>query len=211
MSKLKLIPLCVLASLTLGACQDRDEPREPVRPVATTPEPAAPTPPAPVVGSDAPGQDGPRPVRIRMNPLADSGISGMLTALPTGNGVRFEGRLARSEFDAEHAIHVHEIGDCSAPDGSSAGEHFNPGASQHGHPDQPPHHAGDLPNLKADHDGQLIVDIYTPGLQIGTGSETDILGRALVLHAQADDYTSQPAGASGARIACGVIRDDSAG
>lgn len=214
MSRSTPLILCLVAAATLGGCDRPDEPNEPVKPVA---EPSAatsePTPPqvanvpaAPRASIEsATTESTGSPVRFEMIALSGSGISGTLTAVPTGNGVRLQGRLARSDFGAEHAIHVHEIGDCSAPDGTSAGDHFNPAGLQHGHPDRSPHHAGDLPNLKADPDGQLVVDLYTDGLQLGTGGATDILGRAVVLHAQPDDYATQPAGASGARVACGVI------
>ena len=104
------------------------------------------------------------------------------------------------------AFHVHERGDCSAVDASSAGGHFNPGAQPHGRNSAGAHHAGDMDNLRADAQGRANVDVRLPAVTLGGGAATDIAGRALVVHANADDYRSQPAGNAGARIACGVIR-----
>jgi superoxide dismutase, Cu-Zn family len=103
----------------------------------------------------------------------------------------------------EHGFHVHEKGDCSAPDASSAGEHLNPDAKPHGSP-QGVHHAGDLPSLKADASGVASVSFEVKGSLLGAGAQ-DLMGKALVVHADPDDYSSQPAGNSGRRIACGVI------
>jgi Cu-Zn family superoxide dismutase len=219
MSRYRTLYFGLLTSAVLAACNAPNEPATPIEPVAPqASSPIEPLPPAPsatpAIGPSAPivtAAPTPQSVRIKMTELQGSGISGALTASPAGNGVRIHGRLSRSDALAEHAIHVHENGDCSAPDGSSAGNHFNPAGASHGHPDRVPHHAGDLPNLKSDPDGQLIVDIYDEELQLGTGSATDILGRALVVHEKADDYATQPSGDSGGRIACGVIRTVDAG
>jgi superoxide dismutase, Cu-Zn family len=106
---------------------------------------------------------------------------------------------------AEHGFHIHEVGDCSADDGSSAKGHFNPAGKAHGNPATTEHHAGDLPALKAGKDGRAKLDTLISGVTLGPGP-TSIMGRGLVIHADPDDYTSQPAGNSGARVACGVIR-----
>jgi Cu-Zn family superoxide dismutase len=103
-----------------------------------------------------------------------------------------------------HGFHVHEKGDCSAPDGSSAGGHFNPTGKPHGSPDAPDHHAGDMPMLQADASGNATLTTDLGGLTIGSGG-TDIVGKSVVVHKDADDFKTQPAGNSGARIACGVI------
>jgi Cu-Zn family superoxide dismutase len=104
----------------------------------------------------------------------------------------------------EHGFHVHEKGDCSAPDFSSAGGHFNPDGRPHGHFGGTARHAGDLPNLRSDAQGVAEMRVPVTGLTVGGGT-TDIVGRAVVVHAMPDDYASQPAGNSGARIACGTI------
>jgi len=100
---------------------------------------------------------------------------------------------------------VHEKGDCSSGDGMSAGGHFNPTGSPHGHHSTPAHHAGDMPNLKADSYGNASM---TAELDIITISEgpTSVVGRGLIVHANPDDYKSQPVGNAGARMACAVIQ-----
>ena len=103
-----------------------------------------------------------------------------------------------------HGFHVHEKGDCSAPDATSAGGHFNPDGKPHGHPSHGPHHLGDMPMLEADGGGNATLKAFLPGLALG-GGPTGLAGRAVVVHAAVDDFKSQPAGNSGARIACGVI------
>ena len=105
----------------------------------------------------------------------------------------------------EHAIHIHEAGDCSSEDGMSAKGHFNPYGKPHGDPRAAEHHAGDLPSLKADKGGRAKLDATVDGISIGQGTG-NIVGRGLIIHADPDDYKSQPAGNAGARIACGVIK-----
>ena len=103
-----------------------------------------------------------------------------------------------------HAVHVHEIGDCTAPDGKSAGGHFNPGGHPHGGPDTAERHAGDLGNMTVKEDGAGSFMVHTDLLAIAEG-DSAVTGRAIVIHEKADDYVSQPTGAAGGRIGCGVI------
>ena len=98
----------------------------------------------------------------------------------------------------EHGFHVHEKGDCSAPDATSAGGHWNPGAQPHG-PQSGPHHAGDMPALNADAAGRVDALLTLPGPVDG------YVGKAVVVHADPDDYKTQPTGNSGGRVGCGVI------
>ncbi|HEX2197201.1 MAG TPA: superoxide dismutase family protein [Burkholderiales bacterium] len=104
----------------------------------------------------------------------------------------------------EHGFHIHEAGDCSAPDAESAKGHFNPANRPHGMPGRQSH-AGDLPMLKAAKNGRAKLDHVLEGVTLAAGP-TSIVGRGIVIHADPDDFKSQPAGNSGARIACGVIR-----
>ncbi|MGH8765452.1 MAG: superoxide dismutase family protein [Burkholderiales bacterium] len=104
-----------------------------------------------------------------------------------------------------HGFHIHEIGDCSSGDGMSTKGHFNPEGKMHGYPGSG--HAGDLPALLANAKGQAKLDVVTTGMSIGSGPD-DIVGRGLIVHADADDYKTQPTGNSGARVACGVIKLD---
>jgi superoxide dismutase, Cu-Zn family len=117
-------------------------------------------------------------------------LRGALTGLPPGT----------------HAIHFHEIGKCESPFKSSGG-HFNPTKKAHGVMDPAGLHAGDLPNLVIPRNGKLDFELFAMDLTLADGPDTvlDADGTALVIHAKADDYKSQPAGDAGDRIACGVI------
>jgi Cu-Zn family superoxide dismutase len=105
----------------------------------------------------------------------------------------------------DHGFHIHEKGDCSSGDGMSAGGHFNPTGKPHGAPTAPDHHAGDMPMLVADGTGTANLTAELTGVTIGSGA-SDIVGKAVVVHKDPDDFKSQPAGNSGPRVACGVIR-----
>ena len=104
-----------------------------------------------------------------------------------------------------HGLHIHEVGDCSAPDAMSAKGHFNPAGKLHGNPASAEHHAGDLPALQAGRDGHAKLDTMIEAATLSPGPNS-IVGRAVVIHADPDDYKTQPTGNSGTRIACGVIR-----
>ncbi len=105
-----------------------------------------------------------------------------------------------------HGVHVHAIGRCEAPDFTSAGPHWNPTAAKHGKDAPGGPHYGDAPNLIAGADGKGRVEVTLPGMI--TGGPTALMdadGAAVVIHAAADDYKTDPSGASGGRIACGAI------
>jgi Cu-Zn family superoxide dismutase len=104
-----------------------------------------------------------------------------------------------------HGFHIHEKGDCGSADGMSAGGHFNPTGKPHGNPSVPDHHAGDMPMLVADAAGNASLSSDLDVMTIGSGA-TDIVGKAVIVHKDADDFSTQPTGNSGARVACGVIR-----
>jgi Cu-Zn family superoxide dismutase len=103
-----------------------------------------------------------------------------------------------------HAVHIHEKGDCSAPDASSAGPHFNPGGHQHGAPDAAQHHAGDLGNITIGEDGTGTLMVHSEDLAMA-GDPNGVVGRAIIIHEKPDDFVTQPTGNSGGRIGCGVI------
>jgi Cu-Zn family superoxide dismutase len=105
----------------------------------------------------------------------------------------------------KHGFHIHEKGDCSAPDASSAGGHFNPEHKMHGAPDGPEHHMGDLGNIEADASGHAHYERTVNFLEIAVDPNT-IDGKAVIIHALEDDLRSQPVGNAGARVACGIIR-----
>ena len=132
--------------------------------------------------------------------------SGKLTLMPMGDGVHVTGEVGGLKPNGTHAFHIHEQGDCSAADASSAGAHFNPGGQPHGRQSASKHHAGDHDNLVANAEGVAKLDAHFRGVVLGGGASNDVAGKAVVVHADPDDYTSQPAGNAGSRIACGVIR-----
>jgi Cu-Zn family superoxide dismutase len=105
----------------------------------------------------------------------------------------------------EHGLHIHEVGDCSSGDGMSTKGHFNPLGKPHGHPGSAERHAGDLPALKANKEGRANVQIDLDVITLTPGP-ANIIGRGLIVHADPDDYKTQPTGNAGARIACGVIQ-----
>ena len=132
-------------------------------------------------------------------------VTGELSFTVIEGGVAIQGQVNGLPPNSEHGFHVHENGDCSAPDGSSAGGHFNPLATAHGRIGDGDHHVGDTDNIVADDTGVARVDTRLEGATLGDGAPTDILGKGVIVHADADDYTTQPTGNAGARLACGVI------
>lgn len=107
-----------------------------------------------------------------------------------------------------HAIHIHSAGQCQPPDFKSAGPHFNPDAKQHGMKNPAGSHAGDLPNFTVGSDGKAKISMLAKSVTLGDGPDSLFgpAGTSLVIHAGPDDYITDPAGDSGARIACGVIQ-----
>jgi Cu-Zn family superoxide dismutase len=120
-----------------------------------------------------------------------------------GGKVRVTAQVIRLPANREFGFHIHEVGDCSSGDGMSAKGHFNPYGKPHGQGAE--RHAGDMPNLKSDAKGKakLTVDLDIITLASGPAS---IIGRGVIVHADPDDYRTQPTGNAGARIACGVIK-----
>ena len=105
----------------------------------------------------------------------------------------------------EHGLHIHEAGDCSSGDGMSAKGHFNPHGKPHAHPSSGERHAGDLPSLKANKGGRAKVEADVDIITVAPGAAS-IVGRAVIVHADPDDFKTQPTGNAGARLACGVIK-----
>lgn len=140
-----------------------------------------------------------------LQPTKGSKVIGEVTFEQTGAGkVRVVANVARLAPNAEFGFHVHEAGDCSSDDGMSAKGHFNPYGKPHG-PQGSEHHAGDMPNLKADDKGRVRMTADLDVVTITPGPAS-IVGRAVIVHADPDDYKTQPTGNAGARLACGVIK-----
>lgn len=137
-----------------------------------------------------------------LHPTEGNTAYGVVTFTKEEGGVRVAANLSGVPAGA-HGFHVHEYGDCSSMDGTSAGGHFNPEGMPHAGPDAAKRHVGDLGNITADETGNAQLDYLDTHLTFSGANS--IIGRGLILHAQPDDLTSQPTGAAGARIACGVI------
>jgi superoxide dismutase, Cu-Zn family len=137
---------------------------------------------------------------------SDTTVNGALDLTAANGGVLVVGDLSGLPPGTEHGFHLHETGDCSAPDAESAGPHFNPAMSDHGGPDSAAKHLGDMPNVVADDHGAAKVSSRVEGATLRDGGPNDLVGRAFIVHEKKDDYVSQPAGDAGARIACGVVR-----
>lgn len=131
--------------------------------------------------------------------------TGMGSAVFTQDGDQITLAIELSDIMPEglHGTHIHETGDCSAPDGTSAGGHWNPFGNQHGMLGMGESHLGDLGNTDVDAGGSGTLMITTDQWTIGDGSDTDVIGRAIIVHAGEDDLSTSPN--PGARIACGVI------
>jgi superoxide dismutase, Cu-Zn family len=154
------------------------------------------------------GNGAPKPIAVsNLNPTQGNNANGTVSFIQKSDQI-----LVDARFDGltpgQHGFHVHEKGDCSAPDAMSAGGHFNPGGSGHGGPSHETRHAGDLGNLEADASGKASLQLTVPAKQLSLATEgaNSIIGKALIVHADPDDYKTQPTGNSGKRVACGIIK-----
>lgn len=141
-------------------------------------------------------------VSATLAPVGESGVSGVVQFQKTDDGVRVTADVT-GLTPGKHGFHIHEFGNCTAPDASSAGGHYNPTGSRHGAPGDAERHMGDLGNLVADSTGAAYYERVDSMLELS--GDHSIVGRAVVVHAGEDDLTSQPTGDAGGRVACGVI------
>jgi len=191
-SKTALLFASVLLLTAVGCGPDQDQPiegtTEPAPATAAGPEEVGPTAAATLHGREG------------------TTIAGEATFTDLSDGtVRVVVHVVGVDGEGLHGFHLHETGDCSAADFSSAGGHFNPTGAIHGAPDSAEHHAGDLGNIEILADGSAHVELIAHGITVGEG-EGSVVGRSVILHEAADDYQTQPTGAAGGRLACGVIQ-----
>lgn len=150
-----------------------------------------------------PASGTPRTIEVVLAPRSGSKLSGKATFTEVRGGVKVTVQVAGAP-PGEVATHVHEIGDCSAPDAKSAGEHFNPAMQAHGLPRDPEHHLGDLGNIDIAPDGTGKTELVVKGATLQEGDPSSYVGRAIIVHEKKDDG-GQPSGNAGERIGCGVI------
>lgn len=135
-------------------------------------------------------------------PTVGNAVTGVVRFTQVDGGVRVVADVSGLK-PGTHGFHIHEFGDISAADGMSAGGHLNPGHAKHGAPDAAERHEGDLGNLKADDNGHASADYIDTVISLN--GPTSIIGRGVIVHADADDLKSQPVGNAGKRVAAGVI------
>jgi superoxide dismutase, Cu-Zn family len=144
----------------------------------------------------------------KMEAASGSNVTGEAKFSDEDGKVRFE-LTVENLTPGEHAVHLHEKGDCSAEDASSAGGHWNPTMKPHGkRGDGTSYHKGDIGNMNVGTDGKGTMNITVEGWSIGGADSTNVVGKSVIVHEKADDFTSQPSGNAGARVSCGVIKAD---
>jgi Cu-Zn family superoxide dismutase len=139
-----------------------------------------------------------------LHPTEGSAVEGTVYFVQMNGDVQIIADIKGLAPNSIHGFHIHEYGDCTAPDAASAGEHYSLQGQKHGAPDDPEHHAGDLGNIQADMDGLARYETTVNFISVA-GATNPVLGRAVVVHEKTDDLTSQPSGNTGGRLACGVI------
>jgi Cu-Zn family superoxide dismutase len=148
--------------------------------------------------------DAPR-ASANLQPTKGNKAAGTADFYQVGTRVRVVANVTGLTPNREHGFHVHEAGDCSSGDGMSTKGHFNPHGKPHGHPKSAERHAGDLPTLRADGGGNAKLDTELDIITVTPGAAS-VVGRGLIVHADPDDYKTQPTGNAGARLACAVIQ-----
>jgi Cu-Zn family superoxide dismutase len=148
--------------------------------------------------------DGPK-ASATLEPTKGSTVRGNATFTQHGDKVRVVASVSGLKPNGEFGFHVHEAGDCSSGDGMSTKGHFNPHNKPHGQAGTADRHGGDLPSLKSDSAGNATLNSEVDMITVAPGASS-VVGRGLIVHAQPDDFKTQPTGNAGARSACAVIR-----
>ncbi len=139
-----------------------------------------------------------------IQPASGSACKGIVRLVQGEDGVKVTADLEGLAPNSKHGFHIHEFGDCSAPDATSAGSHYDAaGTKHHGMPSDSMRHTGDMGNIEADDSGKVHFELTLEGATLDCG-RASLLGRAVIVHANPDDF-SQPVGNAGGRIGCGVI------
>lgn len=149
----------------------------------------------------------PRQIKINIFSNSGSNVSGTVEFMEKDGVVNMVAHLTGLK-PGKHAIHIHENADCSAIDGKSAGGHWNPTDQPHGKwGAKTGYHRGDIGNLEADKYGEVIFKFSTDEWCVGCDyKDKNIIGKSVIIHEGVDDFTSQPSGNAGKRVACGEIQ-----
>jgi Cu-Zn family superoxide dismutase len=189
----------------LGCASSQESPETPANPEpaanaeAASPE-ALPAEQQPPAGTSAAAKT----VDVAFQSKSGSKLTGSATLTETPEGVKVA-LAVDNVAPGDHGAHVHEKGDCSSPDGESAGGHFNPSAQPHALPSQSPRHLGDLGNITVGSDGKGTLEIVAADANLEDGDPSSFLGRAIIIHEKKDDG-GQPTGNAGGRIGCAEIK-----
>ncbi|MDY7091946.1 MAG: superoxide dismutase family protein [Acidobacteriota bacterium] len=199
MTTLRLLFCLLLSTTLLTACGGPQE----TAPAETEPAPAAQEEPA-----AAEAMEEATTAHATLQAREDMGeLQGVVNFSESDGVVTITAEVKGLSGAGTHGFHIHETGDCSAPDFTSAGGHFNPTDTIHGGPSDEEHHAGDLGNLEIGEDGSGTLEHTSSMITLGEGPNS-VVGKAVILHEKADDLVSQPTGAAGGRVACGIIELD---
>lgn len=193
MPRSQILSVCLmvlLITVAVGCAKQAEEPAPAPAPTETArmPEPAAESKAEAVLSG-----------------RGDGSPSGTLTFNQGDSGTVTIHASIENAPPGEHGLHIHEVGDCSSEDFKSAGGHFNPGDVPHAGPMDAERHGGDLGNITIGEDGTGHLELTSDIITLAEGEPNSVIGRGVILHAKADDLVSQPTGAAGGRIACGVI------
>lgn len=191
------IGLCL--ALAAGCGGSNKEAEAPASPASE-----APAPDSAIAAAAASGEGTPRIMEVPLQAKSGSKLSGKVTLTEAPEGVKVV-MMVENVSPGEHGTHVHEKGDCSAEDGSSAGGHFNPGGHPHALPADSPRHLGDFGNITVGQDGKGTLEVMATGANLKDGDPSSFVGRAVIVHEKKDDG-GQPTGNAGGRIGCGEIK-----
>lgn len=188
MKRVWIWTILMVAAVAVTACGGKQEEAAPAP--AATPAPVAEAAPAAVAKATLIAREG-------------GTVAGEVTFTEGDGQVEIVAHINGAP-PGTHGFHIHEVGDCSSADFKSAGGHFNPTDMPHGAPTDMERHAGDLGNVEVGEDGTAHVESTSSMITVASGPNS-VVGRGVILHEKADDLVSQPTGAAGGRIACGVV------
>jgi superoxide dismutase, Cu-Zn family len=212
MTSLRIQVVSILSlALCIGCGGSQPPAEEAPQPAAEPPaEPPAEAAPAetasaePEKAPEAAPAAAPATVEVTFQAKSGSKLAGKATLTETPEGVKVALALEGVK-PGDHGAHVHEKGDCSAPDAASAGGHFNPGTHPHALPANSPRHLGDLGNITIGKDGKGTLEIVAPAANLKANDPNSFLGKSIIVHEKKDDG-GQPTGNAGGRIGCAEIK-----